>query len=128
MHHYAHHIGDYRPWQPGKWTPFDPCSARMLPKVPAVYAIYVGAELVYVGQTQNLQGRFHGHNIRPGYGNNTHTPWGSFARELMPVTAKAKVSRRFGDWAMIELRLIKRLRPIFNGTFVGKKPREGLYA
>jgi hypothetical protein len=104
-------------WRPGVWRSFSPFDADGLPQLPAVYAIYFDGELVYIGQTSNLRGRFKSHNVRHGYARNFHTPWGSLPGTAA-ITAKAKPSRRYGDWAMIELRLIRRLRPRLNGTFV----------
>lgn len=108
-------------WMPGRWREFDPLAHVDLPlNMPAVYAIYIDGELVYIGQTANLRGRFQTHHLRPGYARNIITPWGDLPGSAK-ITAKAKPSRRYGDWAMIELRLIRRLRPRLNCTFVNSR-------
>jgi hypothetical protein len=63
-----------------------------LPKVAACYAIYVDGRLVYIGQA----------------------PWGSGSR----IVVKYRQSRKYGDWAMVELRLIRRLSPSGNRVHV----------
>ena len=113
-------------WMPGRWTTFDPTMWLSLPTQPGVYVIYIGGEVVYVGQSANLRNRIQGHKIRNGYARNIRTPWGEFPDDVQ-VTGKAKVSRRFGDWAMWELRLIERIRPIFNKTFVNERRTAGMY-
>lgn len=107
-------------WMPGKWQAFDPLIYDTLPAIAAVYAIYFDADLVYVGQTSNLRGRFQTHRFRHGYARNIITPWGDLPDKTR-VAAKARPMRRYGDWAMIELRLIRRLRPRLNGTFVNSR-------
>ena len=88
-------------------------NGQPLPKAAGVYAVYFGNEVVYVGSTCNLANRFHEHRIRYGYGKNIITPWAD-----MPDTArvyiKFKQSRRLGQWAMDEIRLIAKIQPVFN--------------
>ena len=112
-------------WMPGRWVEFDPLSfpafpISELPNLPAVYVIMVDGITVYVGQSHYLRERINRHGIRLGYANNYHTPWGAFP-DTCRITAKAKLSCRYGDWAMWELRLIRRLKPQFNSTFVSKR-------
>lgn len=114
-------------WTPGRWTAFDPRQWLFVPARPGVYAIYLGGEVVYIGQSANLRNRLQGHYIRPGYAKNIRTPWGDFPSDV-PLLGKAKITKRFGDWAMWELRLIERLRPVFNKTFVNKQRTSGMYA
>jgi hypothetical protein len=80
------------------------------PRVGGCYAFYFNGVLSYVGQTQNLYSRLRSHDIRPDYGNEFFTPWGT----VQDVIIKIKVGRRFGEWAMREQRLIRRLRPMHN--------------
>lgn len=128
MRHFAHNIGDYAAaWKPGRWTTFDPMKWLSVPAKPGVYVIYLGGEVVYIGQSANLRNRMQGHNIRFGYARNIRTPWVEVPDD-MPLVGKAKISRRFGDWAMWELRLIERLRPVFNKTFVNERRTAGMYA
>lgn len=110
MRHFPHHIGDYAA---GRWFAFDPVHLPQFPACGAVYVVFFDGLPVYVGQSSNLRRRFFRHQIRYGYGKFTMTPWGHIP-DTVKITAKAKFSVRYGDWAMWELRLIKRLRPRFN--------------
>lgn len=127
MRHFAHNIGDYAGWTPGRWTSFDPLHPLTVPAKPGVYAIYLNDEIVYIGQSANLRNRLAGHRVRCGYARNIRTPWGDFPDDV-PLAGKAKISKRFGDWAMWELRLIERIRPTFNKTFVNERRTAGMYA
>lgn len=78
------------------------------PRCGCVYVIYLDNELVYIGSTNNMFSRITRHVITQSF--ETHqiaTPWGNGTR----LTIKYKKSRRFGDWLMDEVRLIRRLRP-----------------
>lgn len=86
---------------------------------PAVYAIYVDGVLSYVGQTVNLRNRMKMHNIRFSYGNSIIIPWGDGCCKSCVV--KASYSLRYGDWAMRELRLIRRLSPQYNVLHANKR-------
>jgi len=84
-----------------------------IPNMPGCYAIYRGRTLVYIGSTQNLNARLENHwrdSKRWGVTPNT------------PLTIKVRVSRKAGDWLMIEYRLIKRLRPEVNRFWI-RPPR-----
>lgn len=81
---------------------------------------YYRAEPVYVGQTNNLSARIDRHQIRPGYGAEWHTPWGDVPN-VVGVSCKYRLSRRLGDWAMWELRLIHKLQPRFNKQYVSAR-------
>lgn len=94
-----------------RWNTADPTEYWKLPAIPAVYAVRVQGRVVYVGQTINLFRRFNAYQMRPAWGEGTLTPWGHAKGE---VVVKFSPSRRYGDWAMRELRLIRRLRPIWN--------------
>ncbi len=63
-----------------------------------------------------LRQRIGSYRIRPTYGTGHFTPWGQFNR----VVVKVKTSYRYGDWAMRELRLIRRLKPDYNRTCLGR--------
>ena len=56
------------------------------------------------------------HAFRLGYAKNLRTPWGDYS-ENTQVVIKANFGTRYGDWAMRELRLIRRLSPEFNQTY-----------
>lgn len=100
----------------GRWVAFDPINGFDMPSAPAVYAVYFGPELVYIGQTSDLRARFSRHRFSHAPGGGTSTPWGWLHADSR-VVVKAKLSRRYGDWAMIELRLLRRLRPRLNSQF-----------
>jgi excinuclease UvrABC nuclease subunit len=72
-----------------------------LPKQPAVYAIYEFSEVIYIGSTTSLRDRFNLHKKN------------SFTGLEYPHI-KYSLSKKHGDWAMRELRLIKRLNPRMN--------------
>ena len=104
-------------WMPRWVTASMPYDAA-LPAAPGVYVVFYDSEPVYVGQSNNLRVRVARHNIRFGYARNIITPWGDFP-DTTKVTLRFRVSRRLGDWAMWEIRLISRLHPRFNSTFSG---------
>ncbi len=106
-------MAEFPMWTPGRWTKFDPLSLRPIPAKPGVYVFIINGEVVYVGQTANLRLRIANHKIRYGYARNVYTPWGQY-HDWSKIVCKVKISKRYGDWAMWELRLIKRLRPTFN--------------
>lgn len=82
-----------------------------LPSVAACYALYLDGDLKYVGQTCDLRKRMAGHELEVArYSANIETPWGYCKR----LHLKYRTSRKYGDWAMVELRLIKRLQPEYN--------------
>jgi excinuclease UvrABC nuclease subunit len=82
-----------------------------IPKGPGCYAVYADSRMIYVGQSSDVRKRFSNHKIDLcRYSEFVQTPWGIF-RE---ITVKIRISKKFGDWAMIESRLIKRLTPSMN--------------
>ena len=90
-----------------------------VPLGPACYAIYADGELVYIGQTHNLRKRLDAHGcVVARYSNSFATAWGIFRG----VVVKYRRIDRHGDWAMHELRLIRRLRP--RGNRVGCRGRK----
>lgn len=91
-----------------------------LPRAAGVYAIYFDETLVYIGQSCNVANRLASHNFRYGYGRNIITPWGDIPDEML-VTVKVGASRRMGDWAMREIRLINRLKPQFNTHHLNRR-------
>lgn len=102
-------MGKWVTVEPLKW-PLDGTVLRTFPSQPGCYVVYGDGELLYIGQTSNLYKRLAAHNIRYGYSNNILAPWGSFSQ----VVVKYRKSRRYGEWAMVEARLIKRIQPPFN--------------
>jgi predicted GIY-YIG superfamily endonuclease len=74
-----------------------------------VYAIYLNERLAYIGQTNNLYQRLRVHRI--GFSNHLwNTNWGKFA----DLYIKVKYPFKLGKEAMIEKRLIARLKPNYN--------------
>lgn len=80
------------------------------------YVVISEDRVIYVGQSSDIRKRLANHDIHPSYGSSWITPWGAFN----DLVVKLKYPRRYGAWAMIELRLIRRLRPTFNK--VGRIP------
>ena len=96
-----------------KWKTYDIATLYSpLPRVPACYVIYLDGVLSYVGQSVDFAKRMSMHGIRLSDGGSVVTKWGYFRS----VVIKARFSERFGDWAMREMRLIKRLQPPFNSA------------
>lgn len=91
-----------------------------LPRVACCYVIYFNSELKYIGSTNDLRNRFSGHSIRYGYWNELITPWGDFPNSTNFII-KYKPSRKYGDWLMLEARLIKKLQPAFNSKLKGRR-------
>lgn len=83
-----------------------------IPEWPCCYVIFVDYSLVYVGQTTNLKYRM----------------WAHFAKGSLRGTdrgrieIKAKLGRRYGSWAMDELRLLERLKPRWNAHGIQARP------
>jgi predicted GIY-YIG superfamily endonuclease len=91
-----------------------------LPRVAGVYAIYFDDELVYVGSTCDLANRFSEHAIRFGYGHTIITPWRDVPNTTQ-IHVKFKASKRLGQWAMDEIRLIAKLQPSLNTHYKRRK-------
>jgi hypothetical protein len=122
MNYYQHHIGDFirDTAHTSQWVTHNPFSPATLPAGAAVYVILIDGVAVYVGQSQRLRTRFYEHKFRYGYARNLITPWGVFD-DSKNIIVKCKTSKRIGDWAMWEIRLIHRLKPIFNKTHMKLK-------
>lgn len=104
----------------GRWIEFDPAANSILPRSPGVYVIMFDGVAVYVGQSIDLRDRLKQHAIRYGYGTQYFTPWGRVPYAVK-ITGKYKLSVRYGDWAMWEIRLINRLSPKFNKALVRRR-------
>lgn len=86
-----------------------------LPSIPACYAIYLDGQLTYVGQSTNLSVRINAHKINLArFSNSIVSPWGRCGS----LVVKYRPSLSYGDWAMVELRLIRRLKPSGNQIHV----------
>lgn len=93
-----------------------------LPVVACCYCIYINDDLVYIGSTNDLRNRFSGHSFRHGYAKNYHTPWCDYNLPIK-IMIKYKPSLKYGDWLMIEARLIRKIRPVFNKKLKGRALR-----
>ena len=92
---------------------------------PGVYVIYAGNEPVYVGHTQDLHKR-----VWLGWHTTFHVdaltgaitfPFGTFGRGLY---YKHRIEKRYGERAMAELRLIRRIQPKGNTMH---KPKHAIH-
>lgn len=81
------------------------------PSIPACYVFILRGKVVYVGSTNDLSARLRAHRNRK-----RPTPW-----VMNDILVKYRPSKKWGDWAMLELRLIRRLRPIGNEKFNVRK-------
>jgi excinuclease UvrABC nuclease subunit len=100
-------------WMGSKWVKYDfDHSFPYISRHPGVYVIYGDGKIIYIGQSFDVKSRITNHKIRCGFSNNIFTPWG-FYRD---IKIKVKYAAKYGDWAMNELRLIKKIKPPFNQT------------
>lgn len=103
---------------------YDTPEWESIPSAPGCYVVYADDRLIYVGSTHDLHQRITNHRFRYCYSEFVITPWfppGSTNSGRQPIpfncrrlTVKYRPSVRYGDWAMVELRLIRRLQPLFN--------------
>lgn len=100
-----------------KWVVFEGTEPYLMPNSPGCYVIYLDGLLSYIGQSSNIRKRFQNYQIRQGYSSLIFTPWGQFES----VITKVHFGDKYGDWAMRELRLIKRLQPQLNCVGSTKK-------
>lgn len=82
-----------------RWIEFNPLGP--LPNYPCCYVVQLDGVSIYVGQTLGLRGRMH-----------DHRPWLKTLNGRLRI--KVRFAERYGDWAMREARLIRRLSPEFN--------------
>lgn len=83
-----------------RWVQFQVRSG--LPRLPCCYVIQIDGLTVYVGQTLDLRSRMCTHR----------RTWLNAASGV--VRLKVRFGERYGDWAMREARLIRRLNPPMN--------------
>lgn len=103
------------------WTVYDFTGPSGVPDLflsePGAYVVISLGRVLYVGESRDVAQRMKTHAINYArYGTTVMTPWGRYS----DLVVKVRYSQRYGDWAMVELRLIRRLRPIFNVR--GNKP------
>lgn len=86
-----------------KWISVELTDQSKFPLSPAVYVVYVNEELYYIGSSVRLDYRIRWTWMR---GRRDHVTLLN-----AKITIKYSLSSRYGDWAMRELRLMKRLQP-----------------
>lgn len=92
-------------------------SFKKIPPVPGCYAFYRWRKLYYIGSSVNMRQRIWGH--------------ANSGRIDKPTHIKFKPTRRYGEWLMVEARLLRRLHPTANIKGVGPMhavPRKNLDA
>ena len=100
-----------------KWQTFNLYPNKQeLPIKSCVYGVYFDDDLVYIGQTKNLRNRFNEHRFRYSYGKTIITPWQEVDSDV-EISIKVRFSERYGDWAMWEIRLIRKINPLFNSHY-----------
>lgn len=95
-----------------RWVYFDTANKRWPPKLPGVYVIFFNGQVFYVGSSGTsvfARCRSHYKCLR----------WKDVDKSKLFI--KWRGSDRFGDWAMRELRLIRKLRPLRNDKHVAGK-------
>jgi len=90
-----------------------------LPNAPATYVIYFDGDMVYIGSSKDIRNRFSGHAFRYNYGKEIITPWQEIPNTVA-ITLKYKTTKKIGEWSMREIRLIYRLKPLFNSHHKGR--------
>lgn len=96
-----------------KWILHNP-EIGAIPAKPGVYCLISDGEVIYIGQSVNLQHRIRQHRIHNGFSPQHRIP------KAENISCKYKLSAVFGDFAMWEMRLIRRLKPKFNCTHAGR--------
>jgi excinuclease UvrABC nuclease subunit len=111
----------------GNWTEIDLWDIHYeFPSGPGCYAVFAvyndGTQILYIGSAENLKTRLeNGHRIELcRYRDFCKTPWGVFKH----IVVKCRVSKRYGDWLMIEARLIRRLQPPGNTRGIKYRVKE----
>ena len=102
------------------WSEHNPLSLSKVNNDPCVYCVKIDGIVVYVGSTRRFRSRFYEHKFRYSYGKTVILPWCEI-NVGQTLTVKIKQSRKYGDWAMDEIRLIRKLKPIYNKAH--KNPR-----
>lgn len=95
-----------------RWIGFDPTLSYGIPECEAVYVILQHGKVLYVGMAADLRSRMCDH-LRCRRHPQVQIRGSAWAK-LESLEGKYKTPSRYGAHAMIELRLIRRLRPSFN--------------
>lgn len=106
------------------WVSYNIDNLSDIKPLPATYVIYSDKGLIYIGQASNAKLRLGSYKIRPAsYSNGVFHSIKDPEVYSKHILVKVFYSRRMGDWAMREIRLIKRLKPLLNNTHGGQKKR-----
>ena len=89
-----------RPYFGVRWVKFPSPFSSRLPNLPCCYCVFVFFVLLYIGQTVNLSARFARHRVEKTFTDS--------------AIAKVRFGEKYGDWAMREMRLIRKLQPPMN--------------
>lgn len=95
----------------GRWKRLSPPFRNgEVPNVAGCYVFYINGNIAYIGSSNGLWRRIRSYQFRRvGSSNTFKTYWGTGE-----VCLKYRTSDVYGDWLMIEARLIRRLKPPFN--------------
>lgn len=99
-----------------RWFDFNPHDPSDAPRVPGVYCYKYGRLVAYVGSASDLRARLLQHASQP-----RKSAW-MLCPDPAELTGKFRPSLKYGDWMMIEARLIRKLRPAFNWRGVDCPP------
>lgn len=105
---------------------FGGSSWENIPEGPGCYAVFLDGKLGYIGNSMTLRKRIGGgkgsgaHKILPDDSGGASTPWG----EYKDLFVKIRRPRILGEEAMVEARLIQRLKPPFNRAGLKRKTPE----
>lgn len=91
-------------------------SWKELPAVPGVYVVYSGKTVVYIGSAHNIRNRISSHQVEVRCPGADSHDWRDYPR----LRLKYKTFARFGEWLMVEARLIQRLQPASNRKLKNK--------
>lgn len=87
-----------------RWCRFTFDRLDLVPPLPGVYALYSDDGIEYVGSSKNMRQRV-----------GRHLRMQKFVGVPGGLRGKYRVYSRYGEWLMVEARLIRRIRPFRNG-------------
>lgn len=99
-------------WSGSRWIYYDMNLNSNIAALPGCYVIYIDNKVAYVGSSINVRRRVNSHIQTSRYSATLKTPWGVYIDNQISI--KVHYILRYGDWTMRELRLINRLKPLFN--------------
>lgn len=105
------------------WITYDASDKSKILDKPGCYVIYLDGQLSYIGQAKSAARRIGSYGIKFGYGSGIFHCVGGADGQARSLLIKIRYSTRIGDWAMREIRLIRKLQPPLNYAHGGKKKR-----